>query len=246
MIELHKLYGRLYQFSKMDTDQQLGAFQGRVFESEVKRMSDGVAQARLIAIEACCGEAVIVYASATSANDPRSMWQNVDRMMASMRESTLSIDAGCAAPTARMKQEMKTLTDSTWGELLRKQLVLAASALQIELVGRAGADGPSASDQEWATCAGNGLSAVEDVAKGVWQMNQGDYGQDWVDIGRFGVEQEGMLDRIHDPGALCEDWVKGQFPADTFAPISSYLSARDQMDELNCPTKPPATPPTGG
>ena len=77
-------------------------------------------------------------------------------------------------------------------------------------------------------------------------MNQGDYGQEWVDIGRFGVEQEGMLDRIHDPGALCEDWVKAQLPADTFAPISSYLAARDQMDELNCPTKPPATPPTGG
>jgi hypothetical protein len=91
----------------------------------------------------------------------------------------------------------------------------------------------------------NALAAVDDVAKGVWQMNKGNYAHEWVQTGRLGTDQEGMLDRIGAPGAHCEEWVKALFRADTFAPISSYLTARDKMDALDCPTNPAPKAATG-
>ena len=50
---------------------------------------------------------------------------------------------------------------------------------------------------------------------------------------------EEMLDRIAQPGDACAAWVKGRFRSATLSPITTYLAARDRMDTLDCPTKPP-------
>lgn len=245
MLEVGKTVESQYEFKKMDTDQMVGGIQARVFDSETKRLSDGFTGTRMLLIEACCGEALVVLAL-TAGTSEATMWRNVDQLLGSMKESELAVDPGCAAPAKKMKTAMSTLTSSTWGETLRKQLVVGASALGSELAGRVGTEGPSAADQAWAECATNAMGSVDDVAKGVWQMNKGNYAHEWVQTGRFGTDQERMLDDINDPGVRCGDWVKGQFRADTLAPIGTYLTARDKMDELNCPTNPPPGAANGG
>jgi hypothetical protein len=239
MLEVGKTVEAQYAFKKMDTDQKLGGFQARVFDSDLKRLSDGFSGARVFLIEACCGEALVVLAI-TAGPSEAAMWRNIDNLLGSMKESELAVDPGCAAPTKQIRDAMVTLTSSTWGETFRLRLVAGASDLKAELAGRVGTDGPSPADQKWADCVINTFSAADDVAKGVWQMNKGDYGDAWVEVGRFGTDQEGMLDRIARPGDACAGWVKSRFGSDTLSPITAYLAARDQMDDLDCPTNPAA------
>jgi hypothetical protein len=67
-------------------------------------------------------------------------------------------------------------------------------------------------------------------------MNRGGYAEEWVAEGRFDYDQEGMLERVGQPGSLCASWVGREMGDVALAPVRRYLELRSTFDELKCPT----------
>lgn len=243
MLEVGHSMDGVYTFARADVSRRFGEVDAQVFDSETIRMSDGYTGARLFAIEACCGQSLVGMAVAAGTSEA-TLWSRIDLLLGSMRRSEQPVDPRCEEQGELLRAAMTTLTSSSYGETFRRKLVAGAGALQGELARRVGPDGVTDTDQAWADCATDAFAAADDVVKGIWQMNRGGYGSEWVSVGRFVYDQEQMLARISSPGEVCAAWVRGQLGDEVLSPVDRYLAVRTRLDSLICPNEPGPSSPT--